>query len=115
MSEVTSLMAIEKGNQAGHGTATVADAVLVLRQHLCKGAAVTLNRLENAVVAEASSAVTLGENDALDLAFKQMHFIALQQDYSSAKTSGALAHTLQLGQHFVDVGLAVMSRTSIAC
>ena len=31
MSEVTSLMAIEEGDQAGYGATTVADAVFILR------------------------------------------------------------------------------------
>lgn len=57
----------KKLHQAGDSTATVTDAVLILGRHLGEGTTVTLNRLEDAVIAKASSAVALGENNTLDL------------------------------------------------
>ena len=109
------LLGVEVGDQAGDGAATVADAVLVLGRHLGESAAITLDGLEYAVVAEATSAVALGEDDALDLSLEQVHLIALQQDDGGVETGGAIVDSIEFFQHLVDVGLAVVTRPGIAC
>ena len=71
------LVAVQVLHQASHRAATVTDAVLVLWRHLGKGAAISLDGLENAVVAKAARAMALGEDHTLDLALKHVHLIAL--------------------------------------
>ena len=102
-------------HEAGDSAAAVADAVLVLGRHLGKGTAVTLDGLENAVVAEATRAVALGKDNALDLSLEQVHLVTLQQGYSGAETSRAIADSIEFFQHFVNIGLAVMTWSGITC
>ena len=104
------LLTVEKFHQAGDSTATVADAVLFLRRHLGKSAAVTLERLENAIVAKTTLSTALGKNHTLDLAFEHVHFIALQQSNGGAETGSPLGNAQHPEKHLIDIGLAVMAR-----
>ena len=110
---VCSVLTIQKFHQSGNGTTSVADAILVLRGHLGKSAAVPFHGLEDAVITETSRAVALGEDNTLDLALEHVHLIALQQSNGGAETCRALGHSLQLVEHLVDVGLAVVTRPGI--
>ena len=99
----------------GYSATAMANAVLVLGRHLGKGAAITLNRLENAIVAEASCTVTFSEDDALDLSLEHVHLVTLQQSDSSAESGSAIVDSIEFFQHFINVCLTVMTWSSIAC
>ena len=109
-----SILLVEKFDQAGHGTATVANAVLFFGRHLGKCTAVTFNWLENTVIAESSCTVAFGKDNSLDLALKQVHFLTLQQGYSRAETGCTLGYPLKFLQYLIDVGLAIMPWSGIA-
>ena len=59
--------------------------------------------------------MALGENNALDLTLKHVHLVALQQSNGGAETGGAVVDSIEFFQHFINVGLAIMARTGIAC